>query len=116
MCIRDRFKQAADVVDNLYNNWYLANLTQNWTNAAGKQLAATGYIEGIEQQTDFYEKHVAQATSRTFVIISDAMRYEVAASLSIEMCIRDRHQRYHKSSKRETLFFRRPQGITRNSV
>lgn len=81
----DLFKQAAEVVDNLYNNWYLANLTQNWTNAAGKQLAETGYIEGIEQQTDFYEKHVAQATSRTFVIISDAMRYEVAASLSREL-------------------------------
>ena len=69
----DFFKQAAEVVDNLYNNWYLANLTQNWTNAAGKQLAETGYIEGIEQQTDFYEKHVAQATSRTFVIISETV-------------------------------------------
>ena len=81
----DLFKQAAEVVDNLYNNWFLANLTQNWTNAAGKQLAEAGYIEGVEQQTDFYDKHVACAANRTFVIISDALRYEVAASLSREL-------------------------------
>ena len=81
----DLFKQAAEVVNNLYNNWFLANLTQNWTNAAGKQLAEAGYIEGVEQQTDFYDKHVACAANRTFVIISDALRYEVAASLSREL-------------------------------
>ena len=81
----DLFKQVAEVVDNLYNHWFLSALTQNWTNAAGKQLAATGRIEGIEQQTDFYEEHVAKADSRVFVIISDAMRYEIATRLSAEI-------------------------------
>lgn len=81
----DLFKQAAEVVDNLYNNWFLVNLTQNWTNAAAEQLATSGRIEGVKQQTAFYEERVAKAGSRVFVIISDALRYEVAASLGQEI-------------------------------
>lgn len=81
----DLFKQVAEVVDNLYNNWFLSALTQNWTNAAGRQLAATGRIEGVEQQTDFYAEHVSQAGSRIFVIISDALRYEIATRLRTEI-------------------------------
>ena len=81
----DLFKQVAEVVDNLYNNWFLTNLAQNWTSAAAEQLATTGHIEGVEQQTHFYEEHVAKAGSRVFVIISDALRYEAAARLSKEI-------------------------------
>jgi len=36
----------------------------------------------VERQTDFYRREVASADSRVYVIISDAMRYEVAASLA----------------------------------
>ena len=51
----DLFKQVAEVVDNMYNNWFLSELTSNWTNAAGSQLANNVRIEGIKQQIDFYD-------------------------------------------------------------
>lgn len=81
----DLFKQVAEVVDNMYNNWFLSELTSNWTNAAGSQLANNGRIEGIKQQTDFYDDYVAKADNKIYVIISDAMRYEVATRLTQEL-------------------------------
>lgn len=45
-------------------------------------MAEHGKIQEVMEQEDFYRYKVASATSRIFVIISDAMRYEVAASLA----------------------------------
>lgn len=78
-------KTCAENMDNLYHNWFLANLCQNWVNAAAAPLQAHGRISGIPQQNDFYEKYVAGAGKRTFVIISDALRYEVAAELAEQL-------------------------------
>ena len=68
-----------------YQNWFLRELTACWTNAAADDLATLGYISEIEKQRDFYKRYVAPASSkntRAFVIISDALRYEVASELS----------------------------------
>ena len=39
----------------------------------------------VPQQTDFYRRQVAASDSKVYVIISDAMRYEVAATLAEQL-------------------------------
>lgn len=77
----DQFKSCADVVEGLYKNTFLNDLGSNWTNACADDLREHGFIQGVEKQQDFYRDKIASADNRVFVIISDAMRYEVAASL-----------------------------------
>ena len=63
----------------------MRELTACWTNAAADDLASLGYVSEIEKQRDFYKRYVVPASSkntRAFVIISDALRYEVASELS----------------------------------
>ena len=82
--LEDKLKRAAEYTEGLYQNWYLRELTGCWTNAISENLAALGYVSGIGRQRDFYSHYVrplAVKNTRAFVIISDALRYEVAAEL-----------------------------------
>lgn len=81
----DLFKHVADIVEGLYDNWYLAQLGSNWSNAASDELEQYGRILEVPQQVDFYKEKVKHANTRTFVIISDALRYEVAATLAEQL-------------------------------
>ena len=83
--LEDLYKSVADYVENLYKNWYLAKLGTQWTTLIADELTKGAPLKGIPQQTDFYNKYVrpiATSGSRTFVIISDALRYEVAVELT----------------------------------
>ena len=83
--LEDGLKHSTEFVEALYQNWFLRELTACWTNAAAEDLAALGYVSEIEKQRDFYKRYVVPASSkntRAFVIISDALRYEVASELS----------------------------------
>lgn len=44
-------------------------------------MAEYGRIREVPRQEDFYVGRAGKASNRAFVIISDALRYEVAASL-----------------------------------
>lgn len=82
--LEDKLKHSAEYVEALYQNWYLKELTGCWTNAISENLSNLGYISEIGKQHDFYPRYVrplAGKNSRAFVIISDALRYEVAAEL-----------------------------------
>jgi len=81
----DLFKQAADTVEGLYSHWFLGELGQNWTDACAGDLAEYGRILEVPQQTDFYREKVKQNDSRVFVIVSDALRFEVAADLAEQL-------------------------------
>ena len=83
--LEDDLKHATEYVEALYQNWFLRELTACWTNAISDDLTALGYISEIDKQRDFYRRYVIPASSkntRAFVIISDALRYEVASELS----------------------------------
>ena len=83
--LEDGLKHSTEFVEALYQNWFLRELTACWTNAAADDLATLDYVSEIEKQRDFYKRYVAPASSkntRAFVIISDALRYEVASELS----------------------------------
>lgn len=81
----DLFKNVASDIENLYVNWYLARLAGNWSRVAEEDLGKYGYIPEVEHQTFFYGSHVRHSDTRVFVIISDALRYEVAASLAEQL-------------------------------
>lgn len=81
----DLFKQVVDKVEGLYNNWYLSNLASNWSDVCADELAQYGYIMDINRQENFYRNKVATSDTRVFVIVSDALRYEVAASLTEQL-------------------------------
>lgn len=81
----DLIKQVADKVEGLYNTWFLGNLGTNWTNAAAENLEKFGFVLEVPKQEDFYRSKVKPDDNRVFVIISDALRYEVGAALTTEL-------------------------------
>lgn len=83
----DEFRSVVDVVETLYKNWYLDQLAENFTNVIEMDMATSGYIQGINTQEQFYSGVVSMYENKVFVIISDALRYEVASSIAEELRI-----------------------------
>lgn len=81
----DDFKDIADYVEKEYKNWYLDKVATNWNKVIEDDLSSTGKITGLTQQTDFYQDVVKKIDGKVFVIISDAMRYDVAHSLARQL-------------------------------
>ena len=81
----DGFKDLANYVEKEYKNWYLDKLASNWNNIIEADLKETGRFKGIPQQIDFYQDVVKKVDGKVFVIISDAMRYDVAYSLAKQL-------------------------------
>jgi uncharacterized protein (TIGR02687 family) len=83
--LEEALQKCSDVVEGLYREWYLKQLTDSWTKAIAGDLELLGYVSEINKQREFYRRYVSSNVSRgnrTFVIISDALRYEVAAELA----------------------------------
>lgn len=80
----DLFKQVTDKVEGLYTHWFLGELGNNWSDACADDLAQYGRVLEVPQQVDFYGQ-IKDEDNRIFVIISDAFRYEVAASLAEQL-------------------------------
>jgi uncharacterized protein (TIGR02687 family) len=83
--LEDALKQCSDVVEGLYREWFLKELTSTWTKAIAGDLDLLGYVSEINEQRRFYNSYVApnvRKGNRVFVVISDGLRYEVAAELS----------------------------------
>lgn len=83
--LSDLFTRVMEKVEGIYKTWFLGQLGNNWSDACADNLREYGQILKVPQQTDFYRKQVASSDSKVYVIISDAMRYEVAASLAEQL-------------------------------
>ncbi len=81
----DLFKHTADIVEGLYKNWYLEKLSENWSNEIKEDFKGFGSVPSIAKQSDFYNNNISYTDGRTFVIISDALRYEVGVQLAGEL-------------------------------
>ena len=81
----DEFKDLADYAEKEYKNWYLDKLAGNWNRVIEDDLRSSGKITGLPQQTDFYRDTVKKVEGKVFVIISDAMRYDVACTLARQL-------------------------------
>ncbi|MBO2945631.1 BREX-1 system phosphatase PglZ type A [Paenibacillus sp. F411] len=78
-------KKLKVMVENLYTNWYISELNSHWSAAVHDEMKSSWVLPGIQSQKDFYLSFVAPKISngdRVFVIISDALRYEIAAELA----------------------------------
>lgn len=81
----DNLDDLAAWVEGIYANWFLSETNRCWVNASAEQWEKTGYVEGVARQRNFFDEFViagAGDVKRTMVIISDALRYEVAAELA----------------------------------
>ena len=79
----DILKDLIKDVENLYTQWYLDKLGEVWSDAIGNSWE----LAEIPSQTNFFGGYVLPILSgkdreKVFVIISDALRYEVAAELT----------------------------------
>jgi uncharacterized protein (TIGR02687 family) len=81
----DLFKHVVEKVEGLYNGWFLSQLGSNWSDVCADELAQYGRVMEVSQQEHFYRSKVATGDNRVYVIISDALRYEVAASLTEQL-------------------------------
>ncbi len=81
----DGLRACAKAMENLYEGWFLRGLAERWIDVAEGPLTQRGYVEGIARQVDFYASEVTPAVAgsrRAWVIVSDALRYEMAAQLA----------------------------------
>lgn len=83
--LNDLFAQVAEKVEGLYVHWFLDKLGENWTNVIEDDLKQHGRILDVPRQEDFYSSRLRTADGKVVVIISDALRYEVAASLTEQL-------------------------------
>ena len=80
-------RKLDETLEDLYVNWYLYELGRTWDGLIeADQLMAQWKLPGIASQQEFYRKRVkgildSTKAQRVFVIISDALRYEIAEEL-----------------------------------
>lgn len=83
---KEILKPTKDLVEKLYNNRLLDKLLTRWSQLITSVMDGTWNIELIDRQDEFYKLYVKNIINRNdkdkiAIIISDAMRYEVAAEL-----------------------------------
>ncbi len=92
--IWDILKKLRAEVEVCCVNWYIQDLATQWGKfvdpEGGTALLSTWKLSAIPNQQRFFEKHVAPRLKeaerrRSFVIISDALRYEAAEELAREL-------------------------------
>lgn len=78
-------KKLKELVENLYTNWFMGELSSHWSQAVKASMTEEWSLPGVQNQQDFYssivEPHIRKG-ERAFVIISDAMRFEVGSELA----------------------------------
>ena len=93
----DILKDLRSHIEDVYGNWYLAELGDIWTRQVESDLLAAWKIPDHVNQCDFYRREVkplldADPDRRVVVIISDAFRYEAAQELFEALRGTDRYQ------------------------
>ncbi len=81
----DLLKKLKVLVENLYTNWYMGELSSHWSQAVESEMTQDWSLPGIKNQQDFYSSFIDSKVrngERVFVIVSDAMRYEIGVELA----------------------------------
>ena len=81
MALEDALNAAAGAADCLYKNWFLRGVNELWSNLLDQEQLESAVSKHM-QQTQFFERYVAPEDVRTFVVISDGLRYEVGKTLA----------------------------------
>jgi TIGR02687 family protein len=72
-----KFERIRELVENIYTNEYLNKITVNWNN----EFAISDNETKLTKQRNFFTQYIKYSKNRVAVIISDALRYEVAYTL-----------------------------------
>lgn len=81
-------RPLGNLVEDIYTNWFLYELGTAWDRLVkNENLLENWSISGIQLQRQFFRDQVqspllAKKAKRVFVVISDALRYEVAHELT----------------------------------
>jgi len=83
---KEDLKSTREGIEKLYNNRLLDKLLTRWSELISTEMNGRWNIELIDRQDEFYKLYIKNVINRNdkdkiAVIISDAMRYEVAAEL-----------------------------------
>ncbi len=83
----DVVKKLREDIETIYVNWFLPQLALGWGRFVEKELLQKWELPEVPNQYEFFERNIADVPGkkpqpRTFVIISDALRYEVAQELT----------------------------------
>ncbi|MED1740152.1 BREX-1 system phosphatase PglZ type A [Bacillus swezeyi] len=81
----DLLKKLKKLVENLCTNWYMGELSSHWSQAIESEMTQDWSLPGIKNQQDFYSSFIDSKVrngERVFVIVSDAMRYEIGVELA----------------------------------
>ena len=79
--------ELRDTIENMYSGWFVPQLAAAWGKVVDgdKGLLSHWSLSDVTPQQQFYEREVQRMYSggakRVFVVISDALRYEVAQEL-----------------------------------
>ncbi|MGL5948911.1 MAG: BREX-1 system phosphatase PglZ type A [Aeromonas sp.] len=82
----EAFAQCSEQIEALYVNWYIYHLALAWDRCLEQDKLMQRWQLGLPKQSDFYQQVIEQrfehsTIKRQVVIISDALRYEVAHEL-----------------------------------
>jgi uncharacterized protein (TIGR02687 family) len=93
----DILKDLRSHIEDVYGNWYLADLGHIWTSQVETDLLPAWKIPDQVNQYEFYRREIkslldADPDRRVVVIISDAFRYEAAQELYEALRGTDRYQ------------------------
>lgn len=87
-CLNDHLDGAVHELstwaNNLYTNWYLVKSNECWVRSAQSQWENSSCVNDRPTQRLFYDNVVASelaSAKRVVVVVSDALRYEVACEL-----------------------------------
>lgn len=83
----DDLRTLAAAVERLYKGWFVPALDEAWLSVAGDDLREAGYARDhrIARQIDFFMTEGSKfkdGKHRLVVVVSDALRYEVALELA----------------------------------
>lgn len=84
-CLEDVLGGLSARMESLYRRWYLRETSAVWERFALGDLASQGYVSDVPRQSGFFVTEVEpilHRARRAWVIVSDALRYEVAAELA----------------------------------
>ncbi|GEB78390.1 BREX-1 system phosphatase PglZ type A [Sporolactobacillus inulinus] len=84
----DLLKKLKTLVENLYTNWYMGELGAHWSEAIEREMTHDWTLPGVKNQQNFYASLVRPKIrngERVFVIVSDAMRYEIGSELAARL-------------------------------
>ncbi|MDV2581668.1 BREX-1 system phosphatase PglZ type A [Alkalibacillus haloalkaliphilus] len=81
----ERLNELQRMVEYIYTDWFMTELNTNWSSSIQEEIKDEWSIDGVTNQKEFFQKYVSshlRKQERAFVILSDAMRYDIGVEVA----------------------------------